>query len=123
MTANIGPIFGTLDRAEKDEVLQNVAILAAERFEQYKQSIVDAFDFRQPRGKEKEEFFAQRMPEVWQALAQANPELYIEQQKMWKEMEQRRLNRAISAYNPFVSNDGAAGSPSGIIPGGGVEGV
>ena len=96
-----GIVWGNLSDAAKKRVLSAVAKSAAEKFETYKDTVVQAFSFEEPQGDAKLEMYRNRVQEVWIQMMQNDPDIYAKTRANWTEMETKRMNREFSAYNPF----------------------
>ena len=108
-----GLLFGALNERQKEGVLAQVAVQAAERFKQYIEAIETAFDFRAPKTQfEKMALYRGRSPEEWAAIQGINPKDYEDQMKAWVNME--RLN-SFMRLHPRQSE--SAGSPMPVTPG------
>ena len=112
-----GLLFGALTVKQKEIVLNLVADMAAERFEEYVDAIEQAFDFRQPSTQsEKLALWRSRQHQEWAQIQSQNPKDYEDQVKSWVNME--RLN-AFMRLHPKQSI--SAGSPLPVSPGGNVS--
>lgn len=111
-----GVAFGLLTPEGKEKVLANVAKESAHREQIYVDAITRALEFRTIGPEERLKFYQDRLPEVWEALAGYSPKLLTEQQEDWANLERNRMNKTISAYNPFVTNDVKTGGMATLAP-------
>lgn len=98
-----GVFFGMLSAKQKEAVLQSVAEEAASRFNQYVDSLVQAFDFRNVDAQGRYAMYQARQMQEWQLLQQAIPDEYQKQLQDYYILE-RRIKGAVSqAPRPSVT--------------------
>lgn len=117
--ATIGPVWGLLNDSQREKVIIAVAKEARAKFENYLDTVVDAFRFRRPGPAEREEMYATRMAEVWMQLANFDDKLFNELMTDWEKLERNRMNKTLSAFNPFEGPLSPSRSGNQFTPPGG----
>lgn len=102
-----GPIFGTLTKKQKEDVIRTVAKEAAKRFQTYRDALKTSVDFKTPNAEGRLALYRARLPEVWAQLQTSNPAIYRQQIEEWTRMEVRSAARQLSPFNPFAPKSSA----------------
>lgn len=96
-----GPLFGTLTKKQKEDVIRTVAKEAAKRFQVYRDTLKSSVDFKMPNSEARLALYRARLPEVWAQIQASNPQIYKTQIEEWTKMEIRSAARQLSPFNPF----------------------
>ena len=105
--ASDGPLFGTLTKKQKEDVIKTVAKEAAKRFIVYRDALKTSVDFKTPNSEGRLALYRARLPEVWAQVQATNPAIYKTQIEEWTKMEIRSAARQLSPFNPFAPKSGA----------------
>ena len=106
--AGDGTFFAHLDKQQKQEVINRVAKEAAKRFQNYRNAIHSAFDFRELDSQGRLALYRARTTGEWSQKQEAFPQEFKDQLRDWYFLERRirAQSRPVQSELPFETPGG-----------------
>lgn len=111
-------VFGSLNKKQKQDVIDAAAKEAAKLFKTYKQELITSIlEFKALPDVQKLEMYRARTEDVWAAVQEFSPKLHEQQLSEWQLMEEQSMHRATSPWNPFQPKSASTAYQPGDLNG------